>query len=105
MVPIPDLWLPILVATVLVFVASNVVWMALPHHKSDTKRLPDEASALEVIGKQGLAPRLYRYPWANSMAEMKDPAFVEKLNNVFVIMFNIASNDVHLNECESFFHG
>jgi hypothetical protein len=76
---IHELWLPILVATVLVFVASNVVWMVLPHHKSDARRLPDEASALEALGKQRLAPGLYRFPWANSMAEMKDPAFAEKL--------------------------
>jgi hypothetical protein len=80
MVPIVDLWLPILVATVLVFVASNLVWMVLPHHKSDARRLPEEAPALETLGKQGLKPGLYRFPWANSMAEMKDPAFVEKLN-------------------------
>jgi len=40
MVSIPELWLwlPILVSTALVFVASNLVWMALPHHKSDAKR-------------------------------------------------------------------
>ena len=80
MVSIPELWLPILAATVLVFVASNVVWMALPHHKSDASRLPDEAAALDVLGKQALKPGLYRFPWASSMAEMKDPAFVAKLN-------------------------
>jgi hypothetical protein len=79
MVPIPTLWLPILVATVLVFVASSLVWMALPHHKSDTRRLPDEVPAVEVLGKQGLKPGLYRFPWASSMAETKDPAFVDKL--------------------------
>ena len=38
MVPIPELWLPILVTTVLVFAASNVVWMVLPHHRSDMRR-------------------------------------------------------------------
>jgi hypothetical protein len=80
MVTIPELWLPILVSTVLVFVASNLVWMVLPHHKSDAQRLPDEPAAVEVLGKQGLKPGLYRFPWANSMAEMKDPAFVDKLN-------------------------
>jgi hypothetical protein len=79
MVSIPELWLPILVATVLVFVASSLVWMVLPHHKSDTRRLPDEAAAVDVLGKQGLKPGLYRFPWAGSMAETKDPAFVEKL--------------------------
>jgi hypothetical protein len=78
MVAIAALWLPILVATVLVFVASNLVWMVLPHHKSDTSALPDEAAALEVLGKQGLKPGLYRFPYG-SMAQMKEPAFNEKL--------------------------
>ncbi len=79
MVPIHDLWLPILVATVLVFVASNLVWMVLPHHKSDTRRLPDEPATVAVLGKQGLKPGVYRFPWADSMAEMKDPAHLKKL--------------------------
>ena len=77
MVTLAMLWLPILVATVLVFVASNLVWMVLPHHKKDTQRLPDEAAALEVLGKQGLAPGLYRFPWAE-MNEMKNPEVVAK---------------------------
>jgi hypothetical protein len=89
MVSIPELWLPMLVATVLVFVASNIVWMVLPHHKSDARRLPDEAGALDALGKQGLKPGLYRFPWANSMAEMKDPAFVEKLNKGPVAMLTV----------------
>ena len=89
MVSIPELWLPILVATVLVFVASNIVWMALPHHKSDAKRMPDEAGALDALGKQGLKPGLYRFPFANSMAEMKDPAFVAKLNKGPVALLTV----------------
>jgi hypothetical protein len=89
MVSIPELWLPILVSTVLVFVASTIVWMALPHHKSDATRLPDEKAALDVLGKQSLKPGLYRFPWANSMAEMKDPAFVEKLNKGPVALLTV----------------
>jgi len=89
MVSIPELWLPILVATVLVFVASNLVWTVLPHHKSDARRLPDEAAAVDVLGKQGLKPGLYRFPWASSMAEMKDPAFVEKLNKGPVALLTV----------------
>ena len=92
MVLIHELWLPILVSTVLVFVASNLVWMVLPHHKSDATRLPDEAAALDVLGKQGLKPGLYRFPWANSMAEMKDPAFVEKLNKGPVALLTVIPN-------------
>ena len=79
MVSIPALWLPILVSTILVFVASSLVWMVLTHHRSDSRRLPDEAGALEALGRQNLRPGFYRFPWADSMAEMKDPAFVAKL--------------------------
>ena len=77
MVTLDMLWLPIVVAAVLVFVASNLVWMVLPHHKKDTRRLPDEAAALEVLGKQGLTPGLYRFPWA-AMADMNKPEVAEK---------------------------
>ena len=90
MVPIPSLWLPILVATVLVFVASSLVWMVLPHHKSDARPLPDEASAMDVLGKQGLKPGLYRFPWAHTMAETRDPAFVAKLDKGPVGMLTVA---------------
>jgi len=79
MVTLGMLWLPIVVSTVLVFVASSIVWMALPHHKSDTRRLPDEAPALDVLGKQTLSRGMYRFPWANEMKDMKEPAFVAKL--------------------------
>ena len=89
MVTIPALWLPILVATILVFVASCIVWMALPHHKSDARRMPDEAAALEALGRQNLKPGLYRFPWADSMAEMKDPAFVAKLDKGPVALMTV----------------
>ena len=80
MVTISMLWLPILVSTVLVFVASSIVWMALPHHRSDTRRLPDEEPVTTPLGKQDLAPGIYRFPWADDMKAMKEPNFVEKLN-------------------------
>ena len=80
MVTISMLWLPILVATALVFVASSIIWMALPHHRSDTRRLPDEEPVTAPLGKQDLAPGIYRFPWAGDMKAMKEPAFVEKLN-------------------------
>ena len=56
MVTLSMLWLPILVATVLVYIASSVIWMALPYHRSDTRRLPDEGPVLEPLQKQDLKP-------------------------------------------------
>lgn len=96
MVPIPDLWQPILVATVLVFVAGNLVWMALPHHKSDTLRLPDEPATVDVLARQGLKPGLYRFPWAGSMAEMKDPAHLKKLEGPVGLLTVVRSGPTSL---------
>ncbi len=41
MVPILALWLPILAAAVIVFVASSLLHMVLPYHKGDYARLPE----------------------------------------------------------------
>ncbi len=79
MVTLGMLWLPIVLSAVLVFVASSLVWMVLPHHKGDWKPLPDEAAALEALGKPGLAPGQYRFPWAADQQAMQQPGFLEKL--------------------------
>ena len=49
-VELMDLWLPILLSAVFVFVASSIIHMAIPIHKGDYKRLPGEADggAVEV---------------------------------------------------------
>ena len=78
MVPVTSLVLPILVSAVLVFVASSIIHMALPIHKKDLKPVPDETAALDAFRRLKLAPGDYAIPLARSMADMKDPAFVEK---------------------------
>ena len=50
MVAISALWLPILVSAVIVFIASNILWMAFPFwHRSDYGKLPDEKGALDAL--------------------------------------------------------
>jgi hypothetical protein len=73
------LWLPMLVSSVLVFVASSLVWNVLGAHKWHIKGLPDETAAREALAKQGLAPGMYTIPYSANPAAMKDPAFQEKL--------------------------
>lgn len=70
-----SLWLPILLASVLVFVASSVLHMALPWHKGDYKRLPDEARFNDVVRPLAIPPGDYVTPRAESMAAMKSPEF------------------------------
>lgn len=49
MVTLAALWLPILVAAVLVFAASSAVWMVFPHHKNDFAGLADEEAVRDAL--------------------------------------------------------
>lgn len=73
MVTLSSLWIAILLSAVVVWIASAVVWMVLPHHKSDFEALPDEEAARATLGAQGLAPGIYNVPHLDSMQQMKLP--------------------------------
>lgn len=80
MVPLLDLWLPILLSAVAVFVVSSVIHMALPIHKGDMKKLPGEETILASMRAQGLKPGTYMFPCASSMKDMGSPEMLAKLN-------------------------
>jgi hypothetical protein len=63
MVSVGALWLPILLSGVVVFVASSLVWMVLPHHKSDWAPLPSEAPVLAAMRSAGVKRGMYRFPF------------------------------------------
>ncbi len=75
-----SLWLPILVASVLVFVAGFILNTLLPHHRTDFAALPDEDRLMEAARAQQLKQTQYLFPFAATRAEVQDPAFVEKAN-------------------------
>lgn len=67
------LWLPVLVATAAVFVASAVVWMAMPHHKKDFAEADDEEGLMNAVRKcVGGAPGMYYFPFAKWGQENAD---------------------------------
>lgn len=57
-----QLWLPILLATVVLFFASFLAWVVLPHHKPDVRRWPDEDALLEFIRNSGAEAGEYLFP-------------------------------------------
>lgn len=73
MVTLGALWLPILLSAVAVFFVSAIVWMALPHHKTDFKRLPDEDGLLEVLRRQSASADAYSFPYATGPKDLQDP--------------------------------
>ena len=60
MVTIGSLWIPILVSAIIVWFASFLVWVVLPHHKSEYKGLPDEDATVKSLGD--IPPGLYNLP-------------------------------------------
>ena len=70
------LWMPIVVSSVLIFIASYLTHMVLPHHKGEWQGLPNEGSVLGVL--QGTPPGSYMIPYCSGMEEMKNPEFLEK---------------------------
>lgn len=77
MVSLASLLLPILGASVLVFLASAIVHMMLPWHKSDMAQLPDEEKVLAAVREAGPAPGDYFFPYAEQ-SEMRSPETLER---------------------------
>ena len=78
MVTIGALWLPILLSAISVWAASALIWMVMPHHKSDYAKLPDEDAAREALTPQGLAPGLYNVPHIAAQGDLQNPEVVRK---------------------------
>ena len=73
-----ELWLPIVVAAIFVFVVSCVIHMALPWHKGDFRKIPNEDKVLEALRPLNIPPGDYMVPRCDSMQEMKTPEFKAK---------------------------
>ncbi|MBK8975567.1 MAG: hypothetical protein IPM29_06550 [Planctomycetes bacterium] len=78
MLTLVDLWLPVLVAAVFVFVASSVIHMALPIHSGDMAPLPDEDRIADAMREAGVTPGHYMFPFPASMKEMGSPEMLAK---------------------------
>jgi hypothetical protein len=75
MVTLPELWPPILLSSVVVFVASSIANMLLPHHRSDYRKLPDEAQAMAALRRTELPPGDYVFPHAAGLEEMNSEEY------------------------------
>ena len=71
-----ELWLPILVSSIFVFVMSALVWMVMPWHKSDFRKTADEEAVRAAL--KGTAPGLYMLPYCTNPAELKDEKVAQK---------------------------
>jgi hypothetical protein len=76
--PFGSLAIPVIVATIVVFIASSVLHMALKLHKSDYRGLPNEEAVRDVLGKASLSPGNYFVPYCSDMKQLSEPTMKEK---------------------------
>lgn len=92
MVSLGALWIPILISAVIVFIASSIIHMALPWHKSDYPKLAAERSVMDALRPLALPPGDYMIPRASDMKEMKTPEFQDRMRQGPVIVMTVRPN-------------
>ena len=71
MVPVMSLWIPIIVAAVLVFVVSSIIHMVLGYHNDDFEQVPNEDEFLYGLRDLGVPVGSYVFPMAPTMKDWK----------------------------------
>lgn len=93
MIVLRVLWLPILLSSVFVFLASAVIHMAFQWwHRSDYVKVPQEDKVMEALRPFAIPPGDYMVPNCASSAEFKTPEFQEKLKKGPVLMLTVMPN-------------
>ena len=92
MISVAALWMPILLSAVFVFVASSILHMVLPYHRSDFAKLPAEDEVRDALRRFDIPPGNYMMPCPGTPKEMGTPEFLEKYKQGPVGMVTIMRN-------------
>ena len=93
---VTDLWLPILIGTVVLWFLSFLAWAILPHHFGDRTRIANEDGLMDYLKE--VPPGNYFFPYCGSSKEQSDKAYMDRYTtgprgtlNIYT-MPNMASN-------------
>ena len=89
MVGVHALWLPILVAAILVFVASSIIHMFLPYHRSDFWGVPNEDGVMDALRAFKIPAGDYVIPRAGSPEALKSEEYREKAKKGPVVFMTV----------------
>ncbi len=81
MISLMELWLPIIVSAVFVFIASSIIHMVLKLHMSDYKQLPGEDKIAAAMRDAGVSPGFYSMPYFADMKDMGTPEGMKKVTD------------------------
>lgn len=90
MVALASLWLPILVAAVLVFAVSSIIHMFLGYHWNDLRAAPQQDALLAAVRELKIPPGDYGAPKADSMRNMRSAEYVAKINQGPLLFMTVA---------------
>jgi hypothetical protein len=90
MMSIAELWMPILVSSVLVWILSAIIWMVFAWHQSDYARTRDEEAARAAL--KGMSPGLYSIPYCANQKDMAKAELQQKMQEGPIAFITILPN-------------
>lgn len=94
MTGLTELWLPILLSSVFVFVASSIIHMAPLWHKNDYPKIPDEDKVRAALGPLNIPSGDYMIPRCSGHKEMRSPEFLDKIKQGPVMIVTVLPNEI-----------
>lgn len=84
-----QLWIPIILSAVLVFIASSLIHMVFKWHNPDFRKLANEDEVRAALRAGNAAPAQYVIPHCADMKDMKSPEFLKKFEEGPVAMLTL----------------
>lgn len=92
MISLSQLWLPIVLGSVAVFIVSSLVHMVFRWHKADYQKLANEDEVRAVMRKGPAAPGQYVVPHCPDMKQMQTPEMQQKFKEGPVALMWVRPN-------------
>ena len=89
-----ELWLPIILSSVIVFIISSIIHIAPLWHKNDYPKIPDEDKVMDAMRPFNIPRGEYLIPRASDTKDMRSPEFTEKIKKGPVMIVNIRPNAI-----------
>jgi hypothetical protein len=96
-IPITALWVPIVLAGILVFVVSSIIHMFLPYHLSDFSGVPQEDEVMDALRPFRIPPGDYVMPHAASPDVMRSEEFRTRVETGPRAFFTVVGPETFFN--------
>jgi hypothetical protein len=87
-----DLWIPVFLSAAVVFLASSIIHMLSPWHKSDYPKVPDQDKVMDALRPFAIPPGDYMMPRPAGSKDLRSAEFLAKMNKGPVMIFTVMPN-------------